>query len=159
MIFPCHTHINVELILILTGVMLFSYWLNYVMGGPLSDDPRKVDVKAILFKFPYWLAKNKLIMKNLYWNTRESARQELKLTNDVRTRNQIRLEKRRDMYLMGRDFFTWERTFLCPICLHFWLTVVLAFPFLWMDLFNAREDFFLAVFVYLTNHLIIRKIS
>lgn len=148
-----------ELIFILTGVMLFAYWLNYVMGGPLSDDPRKIDEKAILFKFPFWLATRRLILKNLYWSLREGARGELKLTNDVRVRNQLRLEKRKDMYLTGRDFFTWERSLLCPICLHWWLTLVVAFPLLWMDMFHARDDFFLAAFIYLANHLIIRKIS
>lgn len=150
---------NWELICTLTGLMLFSYWLNYVMGGPLSDDPKHVDVKAILFAFPNWLAIRRLKEKGLYASMRTELMNELMVTTDARVKHGLRVDKRLGIYLAGREFFTWERSLLCPICLHWWLTLLVGVALVYADAMNARADFFLASFVYLVNHLIIRKIS
>lgn len=150
---------NWEIILLLTGLSLFSYWLNYIMGGPLSDDVNKIDVKAILFNFPYFLAIRRLKKLGIYGMIYGDLIQELAMTKDVKTKYRLKMDKRRDIYLAGREFFTWERSFLCPICLHWWLTLLVGAVLFSINAFHARADFFLAAFVYLANHLLIRKIS
>lgn len=150
---------NWELILILTGIMLFAYWLNYIMGGPLSDDENKVDVRAILFFMPMAMAIRRLRHLGIYDAAMASLQEELAVTRDAKLRRRLEIDHRRNLYLTGREFFTWERSLLCPICLHWWLTVLVGFVFVWFDLFHARADFFLAAFVYLFTHFLIRKIS
>jgi len=154
----CHC-LNWPLIILLTGIMLFAYWLNYIMGGPLSDDPKHVDMKAILFAFPNWLATRRLKRAKVLQELRADAMSELAMTSDPRTRQGLLNDKRLDIYLEGRKMFTWERSLLCPICLHWWLTIVVGAVLIFFDAFNARADFFLAGFIYLVNHLLIRKIS
>lgn len=150
---------NYEIILLLTGLMLFAYWIVYAMGGPLSDEIKKVDIKAILFAFPYFLAVRRLKKIGIYGHIRAGLMDELAMVSDPVQKRRIRLDKKRDIYEAGREFFTWEKSFLCPICLHWWLTVLVGVVCLYFDSFNARADLYLAAFVYLVNHFIIRKIS
>lgn len=149
---------NWELIALIMGIMLFAYWFIYLMGGPLSDDPDKVDIKAILFAIPNALAIRRLKKLGIYRPMMNELAEELAVTSDPKTRNGLILDKRRDIYLAGRDFFTWERSLLCPVCFHWWLTLIVASVLLVLDLMNARGDFFLGGFSYLVAHLIIRKI-
>lgn len=150
---------NWDLILLLTGLMLFAYWLNYLMGGPLSDEVKHVDPKAILFAFPLYLATRRLKINNLWQDIWASQLKERALATDPKTRIGLRKDQRLEMYLAGRDFFTWERAILCPICFHWWLSLIVAAVLLSGNWLGARSDFFLAAFTYLVNHLLIRKIS
>lgn len=151
---------NWELILILTSIMLFAYWLNYIMGSPLADKPDDVDAKAILFAFPYWLARRRLKKyPDLLKSITQAEADQVKMTSDPIVRENLKADFSKDEFLKGRTVFTWERSLLCPICLHWWLTVLAGFEFVVFDMFNARADFFLAAFVYLLLHLIIRKIA
>lgn len=150
---------NWELAILFTGVMLFSYWINYAMGGPLSDDERKVDVGAILFFIPKWLAIRRLKKIGIFHEALSEILQELAMTKNPRTRKALAKDKKRDLYLSGREFFTWERSFLCAICFHFWLTLLVGLGLIWFDALHARADFFIGVFYYLGNHFFIRKIS
>lgn len=150
---------NWELITTLTGLMLFSYWFNYAMGGPLSEDVKKVDTKAILFFIPNELARRRLKIMGLLSSMRSELITELAMTQDAKVKHGLRQDKRRDIYIAGREFFTWERSILCPVCFHWWLTVIVGAVFLSFDLMGARADLFVAAFTYLVNHLFIRKIS
>lgn len=147
------------LIILLTGIMLFAYWFNYIMGGPLSDDVKNVDPKAILFAIPNALATRRLKHAGRLLELRAAALSEVALTSDPRTKLQLLEDKKLDIYLEGRKLFTWERSLLCPICLHWWLTLLVGAVLIFFDAFNARADFFIAGFIYLVNHLLIRKIS
>lgn len=151
--------INWELFLWLTGIMLFAYWFIYAVGGPLSDDPKKVDERAILFNIPNGLATRRLAAKGLMKGIRKSLTQELIMTTDPVVRIGLIRDKRKDAFLIGREFFTWERSLLCPVCLHWWLTIIFAALVLALDLLHARANFLPGVLVYFVNHLIIRKIS
>ena len=150
---------NWELIFWLTGLMLFSYWINYVMGSPLADPPHRPDVKAILFSVPNYLALRQLQKHGLIVKFRDQLLDELSTTNNQSLRNGLKIDHKLATYLAGREFFTWERTILCPICFHFWLSAAFAVILLSFDLLNARADLLLGCFTYLVNHLIIRKIS
>lgn len=149
---------NWELVICLTGLMLFSYWLNYIMGGPLAD-PGKVNVREILFFVPYQLARRRLNMLGLLDGIEKKQAQEITLAKDPKTRRELKTDHREDLYLAGREFFTWEKSLLCAICFHWWLTVIVGAFLLKFDLLDARADFFLAAFAYLVNHFFIRKIS
>jgi hypothetical protein len=150
---------NIELIMLMTGLALFAYWFNFIMGGPLSDDPNKVDAGAILFFIPFHLAARRLHMNGILAGIVNDQLEEVKLTSDPVTRANLKKDHRLDINLKGRDLFTWEKSLLCPICLHWWLTLAVGFTLLIFDGLNVRADFFLAVFLYLVNHLLIRKIS
>lgn len=150
---------NWLLIEILGSIMLFAYWLNYIMGSPLADNQNDVDPKAILFAFPSFLGKLRLKRYGLYRERQIKLREELSFTRDRAIREKLIRDARLGDFLEARELFTWERSFLCPICLHWWLTLLTGYVFIVFDLFNARADFFLAAFVYLLLHLIIRKIA
>lgn len=125
----------------------------------MSDDPDDVDVKAILFFFPKWLADRRLKSENLDAQFRKELAEQLLITSDPKTRNGLRQDFRLETYLTGRMFFTWERSLLCPICLHWWLTLVLTillFIFGWL---TVRETLWQVGFTYLLNHFFIRKIA
>jgi len=148
---------NWELILLLTGIMLFSYWLNYIMGSPLATDPNDIDVKAILF--PGFLGKRRLRQYGLYVGRKNSLAQDLSVTKDKATKRKTIIDARLGDFLEARELFTWERAILCAICFHWWLSVLIGIIWLSFDFMNARADFFQAVLAYLVLHLIIRKIS
>jgi len=150
---------NWDLILTLTGIMLFAYWLAYVMGGPLSTKADDIDGRAFLVAWPYELAIRRLVKAGLWKAITTEHINELNVTSDPKTRVQMKEDHVINTIMAGREFFTWERSLLCPICLHWWLTVVVGAVCISFDLLNARADFGLAAFVYLVNHFLIRKIS
>lgn len=149
---------NWDLILTLTGLMLFSYWLNYIMGGPLAD-PGKVNIREILFWLPERMARRRLKKLGVLHKIESRNANEIMMTQDPETKRKLKEDQREDVYLAGREFFTWEKSLLCPICFHWWLTLIVGLVLLAFDAMNARADLFLAAFVYLVNHFIIRKIS
>ena len=150
---------NWEIILTLTGIMLFAYWINYAMGSPLATKREDVDPKAILFWLPSFLGDRRLNEYGLYEERQKKLREELELTKDKRTAELTVIDARLEDFLIGRKLFTWERSLLCPICLHWWLSVLMGVVYLWFDIFDARADFLQAALTYLVLHLIIRKIS
>lgn len=149
---------NWELIMALTGLMLFSFWLNYIMGNPLAD-PGKVNVGEIMFWIPEKLARRRLKLLGTLRKIASRHDNEIMMTQDPETKRKLKEDQRLDVYLAGREFFTWEKSLLCPICFHWWLTVIVGIFLLIFDGLNARADFFLAAFAYLVNHFFIRKIT
>jgi hypothetical protein len=144
---------------LLTGLMLFAYWLHYCMGSPMAMDVEDVDVGAILFSIPAWLADRRLVHQLTLTDILEAQREELNVTSDPVKLADLMVDHARDRYEAGRKFFTWEKSFLCPICLHWWLTVIvvgLALVFNWLQI---RDHAGAAALIYLINHLFIRKIA
>lgn len=150
---------NWDLIVTLTGLMLFAYWFAYVAGGPLSSKADDIDGGAFLIALPYLLAIRRLARAGVWKGIWSNFIQELDLTSDPKTKAQLRKDHKVNTIMAGREFFTWERSLLCPICLHFWLTVLVGLVFISFNIMHARADLFLAAFVYLVNHFIIRKIA
>lgn len=150
---------NYELIIWITGLMLFAYWLNYVFGSPLADGPHRPDPGAILASFPRALAWRRLRKEKLadeYWSRLQEM---LGFAREAKIRRQTFKDWQLDILEAGRVFFTWERTILCPVCFHFWATVIFGVICLSFNLLHARQDLLLAGFTYLLNHFFIRKIS
>lgn len=149
---------NWEIIFLLTGLMLFAYWLNYIFGSPMADDD-KIDTRAIMFKFPRMLAARRLKKLGIYDEIKSNHWESMNITKDVTLRHKLKYDFRRETYIAGKEFFTWERSILCPICFHWWISLLAGVLLLVFDSMHAREDFLFAGFVYLVNHLLIRKIS
>lgn len=149
---------DLVIIFILTGAMLFSYWLAYIMGGPMSDDPKHVNPRAILFSFPEWLAKRRLTTFDLF-DLYKQFGEEINLLHDYVEKVKANYEYKKDVFLKGRELFTWEKTLLCPICFHFWLSVLLGAILIISGRVDTWDDFGFGFLLYLVNHLIIRKIS
>lgn len=150
---------NWELILILTSIMLFAYWLNYAMGSPLADNQNDVDVKAILFDFPQWLAIRRLKQFGEYDRYITQYRKELSLTSELGQKEKTRLDFKKNMFISGREFFTWERSLLCAICLHWWLSIIVGTILIWISFVQTGSDYFTGFLTYLVLHLVIRKIA
>ncbi len=150
---------NIELIYLFTSLALYAYWLNFIMGGPLADDTKKVDAGAILFFVPFKLAARRLNKNGLLCGTVSEQLDELHLTKDVFLQKELKKDHRLAIYLKGRELFTWEKSLLCPICFHWWLTLIVGLMLFIFDGFNIRADILFAAFLYLVNHLLIRKIS
>jgi hypothetical protein len=150
---------NYELIIWLTGLMLFVYWLIYVMGSPLADGKHRPDPTAILARLPRALAWRRLKKVGLSQELWDELQEDLKVTSGKKRTREAWHDWKLQVLETGRLFFTWERSLLCPICLHFWITVVFAAVVLSLDLLHARQDWLLAGFTYFVNHFFIRKIS
>ena len=145
---------NWQLIATLTGVMFFAHWLTYIMGEPLGDNPR---AREILFSVPYWLAVRRLNSFKLLGKIKASQAAELEMTTDPGTRRLLLIDQRLAIYLKGRELFTWERALLCPVCLHWWATLIVVVFLLSFDMLGARADLWLACLTYLFTHFLIRK--
>lgn len=143
--------IALEFFYIFLGCMLYAYWLNYCMGSPMAKDVSDVDVNAIFFFFPYMLAVRKLKRYHLWADIEKDWRQELAVTHGARQQSQARREFMRNVYDAGREFFTWEKAILCPVCFHFWLTLIVWALFI-------HDQILLSSLYYLANHFFIRKI-
>ncbi len=152
----------ITLICILTAVMLFAYWANYVMGNPLTDNPRDIDVGAIGHPIPNELALRRLQRLDRHCNTDVVGRlmqghvEELNVTSEPLTRHGLRQDFKRELLVTARKLFTWERAILCPVCLHWWLTVIIVAS-LFIINFMTLDQLPLAGLTYLVNHLLIRK--
>lgn len=145
-----------DLTLWLTGLMLLAYWFNYVIGSPLSDS---FDVRAILAQFPLGLADRRLASLGRLKDIKDEEKAELELTHGDRLFWQTVQDQRKARLEEAKNWFTWERSLLCPICLHWWLTATFGAICLTFDLLHARELWLWAGFIYLVNHLLIRKIA
>lgn len=148
---------NTPLIMTLAGVMLFAHWFAYIMGNPLAD-PGKVDTKAILFWVPFSLSYRRLKRAGLDKKIIQRHANEIMMASDPVTKRGLQDDQVQEVYLMGRDLFTWEKSLLCPVCFHWWATLIVGVVLITFDLLNARADIFLAAFTYLFTHLLIRKI-
>lgn len=153
----------ITLVCILTAVMLFAHWAGYVMGSPLADNPRDVDVGAIGHFLPHELALGRLLRLDRRLNTNavgdlmERHVEEMNVTSDPITRHGLRQDFKREVLVQARKLFTWERSLLCPVCLHWWLTVlVVASLFITHNL--TPDQLLPAGLIYLVNHFFIRKI-
>lgn len=153
------THPHLELIAILFAVMLFSYWFVYAMGSPLADKISDVDVGAILFFIPWWMATRRMKQWHLHEDVLTEWRQEAQVTNGSVSTVRGYKEWRRRYFETARDFFSWERSILCPICLHWWLTVIVVAILFAVGYWRGLDTLGLCGVVYLTNHFIIRKIA
>lgn len=137
--------------------MLLAYWFNYCMGTPLHENPSKVDVGAILFFLPRWLADRRLKRVNKWREYKEKLLEQWEVTSDPIMRHKLYKDNLQDRYDAGRNLFTWERSILCPICFHWWLTVIFVGVMLLLVGFTGFE-LLLVAFIYLVNHFILRKI-
>jgi hypothetical protein len=148
----------INLICCLTGIMLFAYWLNYVMGTPLADDPKHVDPDAFLAYIPLGLARARLRQVGKLADMEYGYAADMEHIKDAVRQRQLDKDARRDMIVTGRQLFGWERALLCPVCLHWWLTVIFMAICLTFDYYQAHAHLGAAAFTYLVNHFFIRKI-
>ena len=142
---------------LLVGLMLFAYWFVYVAGQPLAD-PAKVDPGAILFFVPYYLAKRRM-RGNLFDRAVEAWREQLSLTSDAIGAVEALRDHRHNVVVQARVLFTWERGLLCPVCLHWWLSLYAGCAWVSLQHFHQPPlDLAVGALTYLFTHLFIRKI-
>lgn len=152
--------INWDIVIFLTGIMLFCYWLNFAMGNPLSSNQTAIDTSAILFFVPKFFAIRRLKSENLLRNLKDHFDQEIAIAcNDPVLETHLSHDYDRNIFLTGRQFFTWEKMFLCPVCFHWWVTLAVSTAFVFSDWHGAVDYRLGIIFTYLVNHLLIRKIS
>lgn len=148
----------INLVCCLTGIMLFAHWLNFVMGTPLAEDPKHVDTGAFLFDWPLAMARRRLRQYGKLAPMRAELKEDLTHAKDRARRRELKLEAQRNMLVEGRKLFTYEKAVLCPVCLHWWLTVIFVAICLTFDYYHIDAHLGAAMLTYLVNHFFIRKI-
>jgi hypothetical protein len=89
--------------------------------------------------------------------TLEFWRQEHNLATDVVGELQALREHRRNVIRLGRELFTWEKVFLCPVCLHWWLSLQVTWT--WVVVCGWQWAALpVAGLTYLFLHFLIRKL-
>lgn len=143
----------------LVMIMLFAHFIVYCMGSPLASNPANVDSSAILFFVPYYLARWRM-KGNLFDQAVSAWRDQLGFSNDRISAVHALRDHRLNVVIQGRVLFTWERSWLCPVCLHFWLTLIFGVGWClgnW-TFFLEPVDFYIGSLTYLFLHFIIRKL-
>lgn len=150
-------HHELCLVGLLVFIMLFAYWFAYCVGSPMAD-AMHVDASAILFFIPYSLAKRRM-RGNLFDQAVEAWRQELSFSHDTIGAVQALRNHRHNLVVQGRELFGWERSLLCPVCLHWWLSLIAGADWLLITHgSSAAVDLAVGSLTYLSLHLFIRKI-
>lgn len=145
------------LVSLLIGLMLFAYWFNYCLGSPMAD-PSRVDAGAILFFIPYSLAKRRM-KGNLFDQSVEAWREQLSMTSDAIGATTALQDHRHNVVVQARILFSWERGLLCPVCLHWWLSIWAGWVWVVAQHFKMPPlDIAVGAITYLFLHFIIRKI-
>src|SRR3954469_17544290 len=109
----------------LTGLMFFCHWFYYCLGKPLADSQDDIDVGGIFNFIPRLLADRRLRRHTMDAELRESFVSGIAVVRGSYQKLVTRKDYIRHRITVGREFFTWEKTFLCPVCLHWWLSLVL----------------------------------
>ncbi len=148
---------ELSLVGLLVGLMLFAHWFTYITGQPLAE-PSRVDPGALLFFVPYYLAKRRM-RGNLFDRAVEAWREQLSMTSDAIGSTEALRDHRHNDVVQARPLFTWERSLLCPVCLHWWLSLCGGTSWLLFSSAHVQPmDLAVGALTYLFLHLLIRKL-
>ena len=127
----------------------FIYMLDYGLGKPGDEKPL---YGSLLFAWSFSLAK-KALGKKLYTNLYQQYRDQL--TDDPLHNAQVRASFKEIVFTQARELFTWQKIVgMCPICTHFWFTMI-AFV-VEENIFYFKVNIITFSFYFLLSHVIIR---
>lgn len=133
----------------------FNYFLDYCLGHPMSDD--KVSIKAILFRYSYWLAKRAMPMKKYQGLVAHYAK--LLNNEDPEVRMQGREQLKTAVMYEGRKYFFYEQAIgMCPFCTNFWCSMIAALIFFFTIPLHVFNPIVFFLFTPIFSHTILRKL-
>lgn len=143
-----------------------SYFLDFAFGIPGADDPEKINPRAILFSWTYYLAYRRLKNRMSEYGIRQIREAFFGVDNttlnslDCVILQQTKRAYQVDIVVKGREFFTWEYSIgMCIFCTNFWLSIFICISFLVMHLnLILLPNFFIFVVPFF-SHIILRKLS
>lgn len=133
----------------------FSYFLDYCLGHPMSDD--KISTKAIFFRYSLWLAKKAIEQKK----EREIVAGMAPLLNsdDPAVRKQGQDQLKTLFMIAGRENFTYQQALgMCPYCTNFWICMIAAVIFYFTVPLAFINPFFFFLLIPIHSHIFLRKL-
>jgi hypothetical protein len=146
--------------------VFFSLMLDYGLGHP----GKKVDefegigpsAKELLFGWSYFLAKSMLQITPKYVLLVNQFADKINST-DYETAVKARRQFRYQVFIMGREMFTWQYAFgMCIFCTNFWISLFFAGFFTFISRFYVFITFpryFLFLCIPIFSHAILRLIN
>jgi hypothetical protein len=130
----------------------FIYMLDYGLGKPGDERPVYGN---LLFAWSFLLAKKALgsdynIFALQYADQLQNASNALE-------RKEIKRNFQDLVFRQGRTLFTWQKIVgMCPICTHFWFTIII---FLSVNIFYFHVNIIIFTLYFLTSHVLIRLLK
>ena len=126
---------------------LFIYLRDSGFGKPGDE---KVNYKALLFWWPFFLSKKALQKAGLWNNLHQQYLAQIKNAQNNIEKANIRIQFKEIVFVKGKELFTWQYIAgICPICTHIWF-------FLSLNNFFVIQNFSIFVMQLLYAHLILR---
>ncbi len=137
----------------------FSWFLDYALGFPGKDDWDKINTKASLFFWTFYLSKLRVKKEGLYKEIYEANADGLN-SYDAYIRNATQQTFKQLIVEKARQFFTFEQMFgMCIYCSNFWISLLMSAGFVLIPSIHFYELPKMFLFLsFIFSHFIIRKI-
>lgn len=130
----------------------FIYMLDYGLGKPADENPIYGN---LLFAWSFFLAR-KALGKD-YRGIKVQYIQQMKHATTAFERKQIQRAFQDLIFKQGRQLFTWQKIFgMCPICTHFWFTLII---FSMENIFVFKVNIIIFTLYFLVSHVILRTLK
>lgn len=141
----------------------FSYFLDYCLGHPMSDNPQ---IKEVFSWYSLFLAKRRL---DSIQNSLESGRSIFRNLNthfypmlsndDPAQRRDGRDQLNKTIMLEAQKHFTFEKALgMCPFCTNFWISQAAATVFFFYIHLAFINPIFFFILIPIFSHTILRKL-
>lgn len=131
---------------------LFIYMLDYGLGKPGDEKPV---YGSLLSAWAFYLAKKAL--GSLYISLNQQYRDQLSNAKNDLEKMQIKRSFREIVFMQGRQLFTWQKIAgMCPICTHFWFSLILFFL---VNIFYFHVNIIIFTLYFLLSHFLIRLLK
>lgn len=134
---------------------LFSYMLDYGLGHPGDD---RVNNKALLFRWTFWLSERRLKQSPQYTVFYNSFADGMKDTDPmVKMANRDVFEQ--SVVDNGRRLFTWESfAGMCVYCTNIYIAAIIGLGSMGFAC-STGNNIFVPIVIIITSHGILRKLK
>lgn len=130
---------------------LLVYILDYAFGQPGNE---KWNDSELFSGYCFFLAKRRLKKDKVWKEKSKQLSENLMKTTIPYDRKLIHKSFRHMVFNQAKETFYWEKAIgMCPICFHFWVTLII---FLTVNIFYFRVNINIFTLYFLISHLIIR---
>ena len=127
----------------------FIYMLDYGLGKPADEQPIYGN---LLFSWSFFLAKKAMGVN--FPPIERQYKDQLNHSTSSFERVQIKRAYQDIVFKQGRQMFTWEKICgMCPICTHFWFTLIIFFL---GNIFFFKVNIIIFTLYFLSSHVILR---
>ena len=130
---------------------LLVYLLDYSFGQPGNE---KWNSQELLSGWSFLLAKRRLKRDGAWQGKHQQLLNQLKEAKTPYDEKMIYKSFRQAVFAQARETFYWEKAAgMCPICFHFWITLI---TFIAVNIFYFEVNIFTFILYCLVSHLFIR---